>query len=82
MVSKRRFRASAAVGDQHELLALLEAGNSGAKLSLFADWAAGRDPVEVERALRTLEIDRLPTPAAESNPIRRKARLLVMPRRS
>jgi hypothetical protein len=81
-MKKAQPKASAAANN-NELLALLEAGNSGAKLSLFADWAAGRDPVEVERALKSLDIDsHLPKPSIQPSPIRRKAKVTVLPGRS
>lgn len=78
LMKKAQSNTSGADQQRRELLALLESRNSGAKLSLFADWAAGRDPGQVEKALRTLDP---PTPAA-STPTKPKAKLYVLPRRS
>lgn len=80
-MKKAQPKPSAVAKSSRELLALLESRNSGAKLSLFADCAAGRDPVEIQMALRALDIDRLPTPAAFTA-TRPKAKLYIFPRRS
>ena len=74
-------KPSTATKQSHDLLTLLESPNSGAKLSLFADWAAGRDPLEIQTALRSLDSNGPPTPPASTS-TRPKAKLYILPRRS
>jgi hypothetical protein len=83
MFRRRKRKSSARSEDQHRVLAILEQQNSGAKLSLFADWAAGRELMEVERALRILDVERQ-LPQLAVCPIERptKTKVVTLPRRS